>query len=318
MADGLFGRQVKNVRTRVLGRTGLEVSEIGFGAVEIGIEYGLGTEGKRMPSEEEAIRLVKSAVDKGINLFDTARAYGESERRLGLALKGIRDNIVIGTKVQLHGKEGKNHKDTIIASVHKSLETLNTHYIDILQMHDAGEEDLLDSDIHDAIQELKKEGKIRFCGISTYSPEIAVSAVESDLWDVVQVAYSALYREMAEKVFPLCAQRNVGIITRSAFFKGLLTPKGKLAQGYLKSIYEEKVRPIELIADDKGSNIAQIALRFALSSSKVSSVLIGIARENELLEGITAADIGALPAETIKQILEIIGEDVPIDSLKGW
>ncbi len=75
--------------------------------------------------------------------------------------------------------------------------------------------------------------------------------------------------------------------------------------------------PLELIANDKGSNIAQIALRFALSSSKISSV-IGIARENELLEGITAASIRALPAEVVKQILEIVGEDVSIDSLKGW
>jgi predicted aldo/keto reductase-like oxidoreductase len=198
------------MRKRQLGKTGLMVSEIGFGGIPI----------TRL-SVEEAARLVKYGHDQGINFFDTANLYGDSEEKMGVALKGVRDRTVLATKTAL--RDGKGALDQL----ETSLKRLKTDFIDLYQMHNVSNQDSVDQmlapgGVHEAVVKAQRDGKIRHIGFTAHNPDIAAKVCETDLFATVQVPFNFIEKDPEEKLFGPARDRQMGIIAMKPLGGGLL------------------------------------------------------------------------------------------------
>ena len=174
------------MKYRKLGRTGLDVSVLGFGALEIGRNWPYWRKEKSdfsRPTESDALRVIHSALDQGINLFDTAPAYFASEEILGKAFKGIRKNILIASKCGewFDGEKSVynySYSETKIF-IENSLRLLQTDYIDLIQIHSANVDIIRNGETLIAMKDLQKEGKVRFLGLSTDFEDAALLAIAS-------------------------------------------------------------------------------------------------------------------------------------------
>jgi len=288
---------------RDLGSTGIEVSEISFGSVSLGIPYGIGVKDNAdMPSETEAVRLLYSALDQGINFFDTARGYGRSESILGKAFKGIRDRVVISTKCPSvfdeDGRlpEGRQLRSRMDESLRKSLDELQTNYVDVLLLHSVNDEILKSHDLPHIFSEYKRKGLIRACGVSTYGAIDTQKAIESGNWDVIQLAYN-LFDQQEAVNFPLAAEKGVGIMVRSVLFKGILTDRGRELNENLADVAAHREVYKKLLSET-GLTMSQLATKFVLSHNEVSSVLVGIDKMEYLDSAIAVADGNYLDEQT--------------------
>ena len=205
------------MKTVTLGKTGITVNRNGFGALPI-----------QRVSVEEAGRLLRKAFDNGIDFFDTARSYSDSEYKIGLALSDVRDKIVIATKTPSTTVEG------FWKDLETSLSLLKTDYIDIYQFHNPafcpkpGD----GTGLYEAMLEAKAQGKIRHIGITNHRLAVAQEAVESGLYETLQFPFSYLASEKDEALVWLCSDKNVGFICMKALSGGLIT-RSDAAYAYL-------------------------------------------------------------------------------------
>jgi aryl-alcohol dehydrogenase-like predicted oxidoreductase len=311
------------MKRRILGRTELEVSEIAFGGVEIGMPYGIGVESEKdMLSEKEAIHLLHTAVDLGINFFDTARSYGQSEQIIGKAFKAIRDKVVISTKcAHLHHENGKlpgeeKLKNVIEGSLEESLRALQTDYVDIFMVHNADIELLRNYAVADIFLDIKKSDKARSIGVSTYLPEETKMALDNGTWDVVQLPFNLLDQRQKE-FFNLASQKKVGIVVRSVLFKGFLSSQGRHLHPALKKVEDHIESYDELLTDDI-SDLPALATKFVLSFDNVSSVLIGIDRMEYLNESVQTANGNYLNDMELLQAEKLAYPDSKFLNLHQW
>lgn len=191
-----------------LGRTGITVNRNGFGALPV-----------QRASVDEAVKILRKAYDNGINFFDTARAYSDSEMKLGLALSDVRENIIIATKTM-----AKNVED-FWKQLETSLSLLKTDYIDIYQFHNPGfcPKPGDGTGLYEAMLEAKAQGKIKHIGITNHGLAVAKEAVESGLYDTLQFPFSYLAGEKELELVNLCKEKNVGFICMKALSGGLIT-----------------------------------------------------------------------------------------------
>ncbi len=191
-----------------LGRTNLMVSKTAFGALPI----------QRL-STEEAVRLVKSAYEQGINYFDTANGYTDSEEKLGIAFKGIRDKVIISTKTAATDKKGA------LAHIELSLKRMQTDYIDLIQFHNPA----LIPDINDpdgafaAALEAKKKGYVRHIGITNHRGDVALKAIRTGNFETLQFPFSHLASQSDIDIVNECAALDVGFIVMKGLSGGMLT-----------------------------------------------------------------------------------------------
>lgn len=192
----------------ILGRTGLAVSRTAFGCLPL----------QRLSMDEAAL-LLQKAYEGGINFFDTARAYTDSEQKIGFALSDVRKEIVIATKTM-----ADNVQD-FWKQLETSLEKLKTDYIDIYQFHNPRAVPLpgIENGIYEAALEAKTKGLIRHIGISQHSLALAVEAVCSGLYETIQYPFNHLATDAELSLAPLCGQRNIGFICMKALSGGLIT-----------------------------------------------------------------------------------------------
>lgn len=191
-----------------LGRTNLMVSRVGFGALPI-----------QRISLEEAAYLLRKAYDNGINFFDTARGYTDSEEKIGYALSDVRPNIIIATKS--HAKD----KKTLFENLEISLKNLKTDYIDIYQLHNPPE--LPDPDdpdgLYSGLLEARQKGMIRFIGITNHRLNVAMDAVTSGLYDTIQFPFSSLSSDEDVKLVKEAGKYDIGFIAMKPLSGGLIT-----------------------------------------------------------------------------------------------
>jgi len=318
------------VKKRSLGRTGLVVSEIGFGGVEIGIPYGIDPGvGLEAPAEEEAERLLRDALDAGINYFDTARAYGRSEKVMGNAFRGRRDEVLLCTKCSpLCDEKGclpppADLRRTIDDSLNKSLAALRTDYVDVYMLHSAHAEVLDNPAVAEIFLDYKRRQLARAIGVSTYSPEETRKAVESGVWDVVQLPFN-LMDQRHGAFFASAVERGVGIVVRSVFLQGILTNRGhrlyeKLRRGdpQLKTVEQHRDRYEELL-DDKIPTLPDLAVKFVLSHAAVPCVLIGTKRMSHVRTALAAADGRYLEGRELARAKELAYPDPNFLDLGKW
>lgn len=203
--------------TVILGRTGLKVSRNGFGALPI-----------QRISTEDAVYLLRKAYENGINFFDTARFYTDSEAKIGEAFEGIRENIILASKTAATTVEG------FWKDLETSLGLLRTDYIDIYQFHNPsfcpkpGD----GSGLYEAMLEAKAQGKIRFIGMTNHRLAVAKEALESDLYDTLQFPFSYLAADTEFELVKECEKKNIGFIAMKALSGGLIHDSA-LAYAYM-------------------------------------------------------------------------------------
>lgn len=196
------------LKKKKLGKTGLRVTEMGFGGIPI-----------QRISEEEAIQVVKRCYELGINYYDTARAYTTSEERIGKALEGIRENVYIATK-----SAAKTAKE-IIENFEISLKNLRTDYIDIYQLHNVTEEGWkiisAPGGALEAVLDLKNQGLVHHIGVTSHSPSFLTKIIsEGSSFETIMVGYNYIATEPAEKLLPLCKENEIGTIIMKPFGGG--------------------------------------------------------------------------------------------------
>lgn len=311
------------MKQRPLGRTGIRVSEIAFGGVEIGLPYGIGVKSKSdMLSESEAVRLLHAATEGGINFFDTARMYGASESIMGRAFKDRRDRVVICTKCR-HFRDNDGRlppsgkiREIIETSLQESLSALEIAFIDIYLLHQADLEILDNEAVADTFVSLKNKGVIRAMGVSTYTVEETKAALENGVWDVVQLPFN-LMNQAQEVHFSLAAQLNVGIMIRSVLFKGILSEKGKNLHTKLHDV-QMHIKRYEQLLNESIPDLPTLATKFALSFKQVSSVLVGIDRLEYLHKSLAAADGINLEEKTLARARALRYPDPQFLDLVKW
>ena len=312
------------MQTVPLGRTGINVSRISFGTAPLGFPYGLTSNSpENMLPADQALELLNTALDGGINFFDTARLYGRSEQLLGQAFAHRRADVVIATKCE---KDMFDDHDKLLppdqlrrkirTSLQQSLKTLKTDYLDVLLIHHVTDEVLDSAELPDIFQQLKRDGLVRAVGMSTYALEQTERVITSGAWDVVQLAYNLLDQTHA-RALPLAQQHGVGIMVRSVLFKGILTDAEINLHPELKPVQDYRNRYRELLTPETPT-LTQLAAKFVLSHPAVSSALLGIDRMNYLQEAIAITRAPQLDPGTLARAQRLAFPDPDFLDLPAW
>jgi aryl-alcohol dehydrogenase-like predicted oxidoreductase len=284
------------VELRPFGRTGLEVSAIGFGCWEVGGGYG-------EVDESEFARAVGRALDLGINCFDTAEGYGTSERALGEALGKRRDEAIVVTKFGMAYRDMPNMRDSsrarVEASIDKSLKQLGTDYVDVYIVHWPDPLTPFEETM-EALDDVVKAGKARFVGVSNFKKAQIEECMRVRRVDVAQYGWHMFDRRMDTEIFPYCLEQGIGVMAYGSLAFGLLTgtftedmdfgtSDWRARQGKMGSIklfdslfgpdsFPNNVRAVndlKPIAAKYDRSLPQLALRWATSHPAISTALVG-------------------------------------------
>jgi L-galactose dehydrogenase len=279
------------VQYRPLGKTGLEVSALGFGASPLGGSFG-------PIDEEEGIQSVHAALDLGINVFDVSPYYGatRAEAVLGRALSGVsRNQFVLATKVGRYGAaEFDFSADRIVRSCEESLARLGVDFVDIFQCHDIEFVDIgqvIDEAIP-AMRRLKEQGKVRFVGVTGLPLPIYRRVLEAtDLDVILSYCHFTLFDESLRDLLPPLERRGVGVLNAAPFSMGLLTerplPEWHPAGNELRDACSNAGR----IARGHGYDIAELALQYSLREPRISSTFVGMANEQDVRRNIAWSEV---------------------------
>lgn len=295
-----------NLKKRQLGKSEIYVSEIGLGCMSLPI------------IQEEANKIIQTALDHGITYFDTADLYnnGENEEIVGEALKNNRAQIILGTKVgnrmneQGDGWSWDPSKKWITSAIHQSLKRLQTDYIDVYQLHGGTMEDDVDEAI-DTMESLKKEGLIRAYGISSIRPTVINRFLHKSNAVSVMMQYSLLDRR-PEEWLSLLEKNDVSLFSRGTLAKGLLTSEGihratKLTE-YLSYSSEGLTATLKQLHALHAS-ISSVALQYVLQKKQTGSVIIGASTTEQLAESICAYK-EPVPVEIVKKASELTKQTI--------
>ena len=263
---------------RHIDRMNTDVTFLGFGALEIGRNWGMGTD-KERPEEEVAGQVLNTVLDLGINLIDTASAYHRSEERIGKYVSSRRSEYVLATKCGEHSNEPDTYYDFtyegVAASIDRSLKLLNTNVIDLLQIHFGPDpEGTLDrgETLH-AMQDAQKAGKVRYLGASI-DGKLAHRCIMSGDFDVMQMGYNLIHQGNAENI-RLCKERGMGVLIRSGLGNGLLTPRVVANLGNLREADRAKVEKLLALVNGDTDLLTALGLHFLHSNDGISSVIVG-------------------------------------------
>lgn len=314
------------MRYRPLGRTQLAVSEIGLGTVELGMDYGIRTEGTTdRPSERDAQVLLNRALDLGVNFIDTAAAYGESEEIIGRALHARREAYILATKCLHWSDKGlpvTEVRERVAASVNQSLRRLKTDVIDLIQIH--GREVpflerlmIEENDVYEVLDRARQAGKVRYIGYSSYSEEASLAVLKQGGWDTLQIAYSIFDQRNAGRVIPEAREQGVGLIIRSALLKGALTAKSAYLPPHLK-VLTEKTAALSTLLTDTIPTIPQLALRFVLANPDISTIIVGADKLPYLEEAASVSDGKTLTSEWLAVLQGMAIEDPDLINPGKW
>jgi aryl-alcohol dehydrogenase-like predicted oxidoreductase len=304
---------------RRLGRTGLQVSRISLGTVEMGLDYGIGPGGQaQRPGEEQASRLLHRALELGVNFIDTARAYGESEAIIGRSLRHRRPEYILCSKVLAAGGERpEDLRARVTSSVDTSLRLLGTASVDIMMIHSATAEVLKCEGLLEVLQDLRDEGKFRWIGASVYGEDAAFLAIRSGRFDCLQVAYSALDRRHEDSLWEEAARHDIGIVARSVLLKGVLTSRYCYLPEHLSSL-RDAAGDLERLAHAAGMSLPEMAYRYVLSGPLPHTALVGASNLDELESAVRFSEADPLQPGMLEAIRRISVADEQLLNPGAW
>lgn len=316
---------------RELGRTGWKVSAISFGAWAIGGTWGT-------VSDKESLAALHSALDQGVNFFDTADVYGDgrSERLLAQLRRERKEEFHIATKagrrLDPHVAEGYNRRN-LTAFVERSLKNLETEALDLLQLHCPPTDVYYMPEVFEVLDDLKKAGKLRHYGVSVEKVEEALKAIEYPNVQTVQIIFNIFRQRPKELFFAEALRRKVGILARVPLSSGMLTGKFTKDSRFEKDDHRAFNREgeefdrgetfsgldydIGLQAVDElrplvpaGMSMSQMALRWILMFAAVTCAIPGGKRVDQVTENVKAADFPPLPDESMSVIDTIYNQKI--------
>ena len=308
-----------------LGKTGLKVSVAGLGC---GGPSRLGMRGDA-GAEDHAVRLIKQALDLGVNFLDTAQNYG-TEGVVGKAIAGLpRDRVVISSKKTLPTADDPNPAATIVDGLEKSLKLLGTDYIDIYHLHGVEPKDyeFAQSRLIEPMRRLQEQGKIRFVGVTEgfvvdTTHTMLADSLKKNLWDVIMVGFSLLNPSARKNIFPLTLRSGVGVLDMFAVRRALSQPtrlkemcielveNGAIAKGSL-----ELDDPLGfLLKETDAATLPEAAYRFCRHERGVDVVLTGTGNLDHLRDNIAAILKPPLPTQALAKLESLFGA---LDSLTG-
>jgi aryl-alcohol dehydrogenase-like predicted oxidoreductase len=305
------------MRYRTLGRTGLEVSEVGYGAWGIGGVQWTGGD------DEEAIRALHLSIDGGLNLIDTALAYGggHSERLVGQVVRSRSEKIAIATKIPPLNREWPARNvplrevfpaEHIIRSTEESLRNLGVETIDLQQLHVWTDQWADETEWIEALTRLREAGKIRFIGLSLndYQPANSLASLRLGVIDAVQVIYNIFEQAPEDALFPLCEELNIGVLARVPFDEGGLTgairpetvfPESDFRAFFFRGDRQQKVfdrvERLKLLLNHEAMSLPELALRYVLSHEAVSTVIPGMRSTRNVTSNLSWSDGRRLSAD---------------------
>lgn len=286
--------------TKTLGRTGLNVTQLGYGSMGL---RGPRTWGVRVVSDEDADRFLNAVLDAGINFIDTAPDYGVSEERIGRYLSTRRAEFYLATKCGCAPIQHEDHlevrhvwsRDVIQRNIETSLRRLRTDYVDVLQFHGGDAETLQREGLIDLLRGFREQGVIRFLGASSSLPNLP-GLIDLGVFDTFQIPYSCLAQEHHEWI-TRAAETGAGIIIRGGIAHGGL--EAEIQRPALNDIWVQakldEVLPV-------GMKRAELILRYTLSHPHCHTTIVGTCNPEHLAENRTAAARGPLPAELYAEI----------------
>jgi L-galactose dehydrogenase len=290
---------------RKLGKTELNVSVVGFGCAPLGDIFGT-----MDPKEGE--RAVHLAVDRGINFFDTSPYYGVtlSESRLGAALAGRRDKVVLATKCGRYGKADFDFSaKRVVASIDESLQRLQTDYVDLFHVHDVefGDVELIIDETVPALRQLQQQGKARYIGVTGYPPKVLRRIAEAVPVDVLLTYchYDLMNTQMDGVLTEFAKERGIGLINASGLHMGMLTEQGPSDWHPAPEAVKETARKAVDYCRSHGANISEVSLRFCLDHPYVSSTLVGIGNTQQVEASLKLMGMATDP-ELVRQLETII------------
>ncbi len=308
------------MRYRALGKTGLQVSEVALGTVELGMDYGFrGSDHYQRPEPKESIRLLHRAFELGINLIDTARSYGSSEELIGKAFAGIPNRPLVASKFIVPSELPLDRKKLgveIISSIDTSLKALRVESIDLLQIHNATLENLRIEEIFQHLEQARRQGKIRFIGASGDGEAACLEALTNESIQTVQAAFNLLNQKLRRRAFGAAFRRGVGVLLRSAYLRGVLTRRLDEIPQRLSPLRDSAIGAL-MSAGTEVATLPELALRFCLSFP-VSSVIIGVRTVEELETNLADANKGAFPAELLENLRKFAVEDESLVNPIHW
>lgn len=309
------------MRYRKLGRTGLEISEVGYGAWGIGGKQWMGNE------DDQSIEALRRSFELGLNFIDTALAYGDghSERLVGKVVKDAPHPVYIATKVPPKNRIWPATPDMqindvfpyhyVIECTEESLRNLNVGQIDLQQFHVWTDAWTKTDEWRRAIEDLKKTGKVRYFGISVseHEPDTALEALRTGLIDAVQVIYNIFDQSPEQNLFPLCQRMNLGVLARVPLDEGGLTgaitadtqfePTEFRAHYFRGDRKQQVLDHVEALKRDlKGvsGTLPEVALRFCLSHPAVTTVIPGMRRIQTVESSCGTSEAGPLPSDVLE------------------
>ena len=315
------------LRRRRLGKTSLQVSEIGLGCWQLGGELninGVSTTYGNV-TKENAKAIVECALDFGVNTFDTADVYslGQSERRLGEILKERRNDVYIFTKAgnvltytETTLSEWDFSDNYLISAINRSLKRLDTDYIDLFQVHIPPESEDDFRNVENAFEKIKSENKANYCGVSIGNQfEKGIELIERGLVDTLQIFFSLLDFNASKKLFSVAKKHNIGLIVAEPLAQGFLTgkyqkqtvfPKNDLRTRFTRDEIKTKVEKANdfQIFVNENRTMNQIALLYVLSHDVVSTCIPGAKSVEQLKSNLTSHERKLYPNE-LEKIKEI-------------
>lgn len=305
------------MRKRTLGKTGIAVSELSFGSL---FTSSLG------PGFDESMAAVHKALELGINYFDTAPAYANSEEVLGQIIDGVKTPIVLSTKLGGRPKPfDPRNKAQLIESAKESLRLLHREVIDILFVHEPdrpqqydwwSDPEAVGGPVIEALDHLKQEGVIRFTGLGGTTATELAHRIRCDRFDVVLTAfnYSGLFREATHEIFPDAKKHQMGVVLGSVLQQGGLGRRYddvvRAKPAWLSRARQEQLLAFYKLLDESGISIVEMCLRFAISCADAHTVLIGPKTERQVADSVRAVEKGPLPNDVLYR-LDAIAALVP-------
>lgn len=320
------------MKTRTLGWTDLELSEVGFGAWAIGgggWAFGWGEQ-----DDSESIAAIRRGLELGINWIDTAAVYGlgHSEEVVARAIEGMRDDVILATKCSLvwddQGSIGSSLRaDSVIRECEASLKRLKTDVIELYQIHWPNDDEHIEEG-WEAIGRLKEQGKIRYAGVSNFLVSHMQRAQQIHPIASLQPPYSMLRRGIEQETLTYCAENSIGVVAYSPMQAGLLTgkfDKSRVAEDDWRQKVDEFKDPnlginlefvdqLRPIAREYGKTVAQLAIAWVLRRPELTSAIVGARRPSQIEETVGGAG-WSIEDQHLQQIEELLSERV--DKIKA-
>lgn len=300
-----------------------ENNRIIMGTVQLGLDYGVNTIGQ--PTEDETFKMLRYALDNGLNSVDTAPVYGESETRIGKFIKETKaQNICVTTKLEAQSfpDETWDDEDALCQKVREefncSCRNLNLKRIPVYILHFADQSFRNDGIILKELVKMKKEGYIEYIGTSLYTGEELEKCIDDKTIDLVQIPFSILDRRLLESgLLSRAKKRGLMVFARSIYLQGLVFMPPTLIPIRLGRA-KKALDGLRQLADSHNMSISELCLRYVLSISEISSAVIGMESLKQLKENIKIASLGLLDRYILKDIEKLRQMPSDLIDIRSW